>query len=298
MDQQGGAVDVGLGVGQVVGQGLEGPQRLVELLAVLGVLGGDLEGVASAAHGQGGLQDHAVDHDLGPRVPAAPGRRRRRRPDRRPAPARRSKVTAYWVSEAMVSCCSRLTPAAAGSTRKSSTLARPGAGQHQRGGRRPTANGTCHFTPSSTQPARRPVGPCGRRSGPRLRARTRRPGSSQAGTTMAWPEAMAGSHAACWASVPAATRTPALSTALAKCGDGASERPELLVDDGRLQRGHLGAAVGRGQGQADEVEVGQLLPEVGGVADRVVLELADHLERGVVARTRRAPSGAASPARR
>ena len=48
------AVDGRHGVGHVVGDGLEGAQRLVELAAVLGVLDGDVERVAGPAHGLGG----------------------------------------------------------------------------------------------------------------------------------------------------------------------------------------------------------------------------------------------------
>ena len=85
VDEDLGAVDPGDGVGQVVGQGLEGADGLAELLAVLGVLVGDVEGVAGPAHGGGGLEDGAVEHDPVPGLPASPPRpwrprRRRGRP--------------------------------------------------------------------------------------------------------------------------------------------------------------------------------------------------------------------------
>ncbi len=82
------------------------------------------------------------------------------------------------------------------------------------------AKGTCHLTPSSTQPSPSARAVMATPSGPKPRW-----GSSQAGTTMASPDAIRGSHACCWASDPAATSTPALITALAKWGEGARDRP-------------------------------------------------------------------------
>jgi hypothetical protein len=55
--------------------------------------------------------------------------------------------------------------------------------------------------------------------------------------------------------------------------------PELLVHDRAFDEAHLRAAVLGGQQQPDEVELGELLPEVGGEPGRVVLELPDSRER-------------------
>ena len=50
-------------------------------------------------------------------------------------------------------------------------------------------------------------------------------GSSQAGERIASPEATGRSHCSFWASLPAATSTPPLMTALTKWGVGARARP-------------------------------------------------------------------------
>ena len=52
-----------------MGQRLERAERLVELLAVLRVLDGDVERVVGAADGERGGEDHAVVHHLLPRRP-------------------------------------------------------------------------------------------------------------------------------------------------------------------------------------------------------------------------------------
>ncbi len=135
VDQHLGPVHGGGGVGQVVGQRLEGPERLVELLAVLGVLHGDLQGVLGPAHGLGRGQDDPVVHD---RVPGRPAAARRRRCGRRAVTRTWSRSTRYWASEAMDICWVRVTPGAAGSTRNRSTASAAVAGpgqDHQRGGR-------------------------------------------------------------------------------------------------------------------------------------------------------------------
>ena len=55
--------------------------------------------------------------------------------------------TAYWVSDAMVSCCVRLTPGLDGSTRNRSTPSAVRASTTSSFAAR--ANGTCHLVPSS-----------------------------------------------------------------------------------------------------------------------------------------------------
>ena len=57
--------------------------------------------------------------------------------------------------------------------------------------------------------------------------------------------------------------------------------PELHVDDGTFERGHVGTAVLRRHHEADQVELGHLLPQLGRVPDRVVLEFAQRLEARV-----------------
>ena len=73
-------------------------------------------------------------------------------------------------------------------------------------------------------------------------------------------------------------------------GRGGQRSAELLVEHHRLQRRHGRAAVLLGELQADEVEMGQLLPELGRVPDGIVLELADHLSGLAVAHTPRTVS--------
>ena len=68
-----GAVDRGDRVGQVVRDRLERAERLVELVAVLGVLHGDVERVLRAADRLRGEQDDAVVHDRVPRGPPVAG---------------------------------------------------------------------------------------------------------------------------------------------------------------------------------------------------------------------------------
>ena len=57
--------------------------------------------------------------------------------------------------------------------------------------------------------------------------------------------------------------------------------PELGVDDDRVEHGHAAAAVLLGQRHAEQAEVGELLPELVGVPDRVVLHLAHDVEAAV-----------------
>ena len=119
----------------------------------------------------------------------------------------------------MVSCWVNDTPAA-WRVDQEQVDAVVGAGQHHQ----PLGHGGEGHVP--LDPVEHPAVAVGRGrelatpSGPNPRC-----GSSQAGTTMASPEAIRGSHACCWSSDPAATSTPAHITALAKWGDGASERP-------------------------------------------------------------------------
>ena len=94
------AVDRGRGVGEVMRDRLERAERLVELLAVLRVLHGDVERVLRAADCLRGEQDDAVEHRVVPRRPA-----RARGADASRAGTRTPDVTAYCVSEAIVSCC-------------------------------------------------------------------------------------------------------------------------------------------------------------------------------------------------
>jgi len=56
---------------------------------------------------------------------------------------------------------------------------------------------------------------------------------------------------------------------------------QLLVERHALNERHGRAAVLLGEQQPDEVELAQLHPQRGWVADRVVLHLADNLERAV-----------------
>ena len=62
---------------------------------------------------------------------------------------------------------------------------------------------------------------------------------------------------------------------------GREGAPELLVECHALDQGHARSLVLLGQQQADEVELAELLPQRRWIPDRVVLHLADDLERAV-----------------
>ena len=208
-------------------------------------------------------------------------------------PAPPASSTLYWASEAMVICWVSVTPAAAGSTRNRSTS--PGASPVRASTTsREAADAKAtwrlvpvmvHPSPSGTARTWTPVGP-------ELFS-----GSSQAGVRMASPDTMPGSQACFWlvAARPgqAATRHDGADE-VGRRGHGPAE---LLVDHDASRARHARAAVLLGQLQADQVEVGQLLPQLGRVAGGVVLELAHHARAGWWWRPRRAPSHGASPVR-
>ena len=184
--------------------------------------------------------------------------------------------TLYWASEPMVICWVRVTP---GGRR-----GRPGTGR-RRSGASPVrasttsrdadeANATCrlvpvmvHPSPSGTARTWTPVGP---RAVLGLQPRRGEDGLARhdAGEPrlLLVGAARAGQHAA----------RQDRADEVGRRGDGPAE---LLVDDDALEGGHARAAVLLGELQADQVEVGELLPQLGRVADRVVLELAHHAER-------------------
>jgi len=63
---------------------------------------------------------------------------------------------------------------------------------------------------------------------------------------------------------------------------GGGERPaQLLVEDDALDQGHPGPAVLLGQEDPDEVELSELLPELGRITGGVVLQFPDHRQRAV-----------------
>ncbi len=82
------------------------------------------------------------------------------------------------------------------------------------------ANGTCHFTPSRRKASPSALASMTTPFGPNPRS-----GSSHATVTISSPVAIFGSHVLFCASDPPRRIAPALITALTKCGDGESERP-------------------------------------------------------------------------
>ena len=155
------------------------------------------------------------------------------------------------------------------------------------------ANGTCHFTPSSTKPSPSAVAVACTPRGPKPL-----PGSSHAVVRIASPVTIRGSHSCFCSSVPGAQQHARAHDRAHEVRRRRERAAELHVDDRAFERAHLRAAVLRREHQADEVELGHLLPQLGRVADRVVLERAHRSRATRTSCTRRAPSRAASPARR
>ena len=208
-------------------------------------------------------------------MPGRPARTRRADARRRRHPHPHS-ATSYCASDAIVICCCSVTPGAPGSTRKRSTSPSPSPVRASTTiAVADDANGTCHFTPSSTN------------SSPSARgafyAPRRKPlfGPSQS----SGQDRVAGDDA----------RQPLLLLLLAPRPQqhaGAHHRahevrrrreraPELHVDDRALERAHLRAAVLGRDHEPDQVELGHLLPELGREPDGIVLQRAHRLERRV-----------------
>ena len=217
MDELLGTVEARDGVGQVVRQRLERTQGLVELLAVLGVLGRDLERVArppTACAASSTNAGSSTSCQVAQPLPGAP----RRSSSVTVTP---ENVTSYWVSEAMLICWRIVTPAEDGSTRKRSTASTASPVRARTRSRSADdAKATWRFTPEIVNPE---PSASARASTPR--AENPFSGSSQAGDRMASPEATARSQRSFCSSLPAAARAPPLMTALTKCGVGASARP-------------------------------------------------------------------------
>ena len=208
----------GLGVGQVVGDGLEGAERLVELLAVLGVLHGDLERAVAGPDRPRSEEDHGLVEHRGPRRPAGAGLadalgRGTRTP---------SSSTWYWVSDAIGQLLGERDPVGlrvdeeqvdvgSASPVRASTSSRSAA----------AANGTCHLVPVSAKPAAVVAARVRTPGGPKPLS-----GSSHAGREDRLARGDPGQPLGLLR-VGARRRpaTPAAITALTKCGDGASDRP-------------------------------------------------------------------------
>ena len=113
---------------------------------------------------------------------------------------------------------------------------------------------------------------------------------------MASPEATGGSHASFCAVAPGGGQHAAAHHRADEVRGGRQGPPQLLVERHALDERHARAAVLLGQQQADEVELAQLRPQRGGIADRVVLHVPHDVEASSGAPARRARSGAAAPA--
>ena len=164
VDQRLAAVDGRRGVGQVVGDGLEGAEGLVELHAVLGVLHRDLERALRAAHGLGRQQDDAVVHDG---VPGLPAGARRADADRGRTRARRRSSTWYCVSEARLFCWVSSIPLASADRRGRGRPRPRRCGPAPAGGWPELAKRTWRLVPVSREARRRPASArAARRAGP------------------------------------------------------------------------------------------------------------------------------------
>ena len=166
-----------------------------------------------------------------------------------------------------------------------------GAGQdHQRGRR--GGEGDVALGPGQAEPVAVGLGPHLDAGGPAavLGLEPRRGDDGLA------PRRWAPATAPAAAAEPARARAPPHSTALGEMGRGGEGAAQLLVEHDALERAHARPAVLLGEQEPDQVELGQLLPQLGRVADGVVLELADHRQGAVTWRTPCAPSRAACPA--
>ena len=215
-------------------------------------------------------------------------------PMRSAAPTRtRSRSTWYCASEPIVNCWVRRTASSAGSTRKRSIESSESPVRARTTSRvAALAKETWRFTPERTKPS------------PSGTARTCTPrgekpwsGSSHAGVSTASPlddrrEPLAAElFGAC-----SGERSSAEDRAH-EVGRGCERAAELLVEDDAFEGTHPRTAVLLRKEEADQVEVGELLPQLRRIADRVVLEFPDDAQRASSSRRPRVPSRGASPAR-
>ena len=296
VDERAGPVELGLAVGQVVGDRLEGADRLAELLAVLGVLDGDLLRVVRGRRPptppsriSASSRTAVPRRPAGARGPEAVGGGRPARRRGRPGTGCRTPAVSCWVS---------VTPAACGSTRNRSTSSSPSPVRASTSSRVAAGReGDVALGPGQ----REAVAVVGR--GPGLDA--------------AWPEAAVGleprrgEHGRRRRRRGAATRpaAPSVPPAAMRAGRGHAahevrrrrQRPaQLLVQRPRPRAGSCPSRrAPRGPAGPSRSSAAELLPEVGRVADRVVLQLAhDGRAAQCSAQQARAPPRAASPAPR
>ena len=155
------------------------------------------------------------------------------------------------------------------------SAASPGAGQHHQPVSR---RGEGHVPLDPVEPEAGTVG-----LGPDLDAARRvavlglQPGRGEDGLA----RGQARSHWSFCAVAAGGGQDPAPQDGADEMGDRGQRPPELLVEGHALDQGHARAAVLLGQQQADEVELAQLRPQRGRVADGVVLHVAHHVERAV-----------------
>ncbi len=208
-------------VGEIVRDGLEGAERLVELVARLGVVDRHLERALGAAHRLRREQDDALVHHLVPGRPTRP----------RAAPMRSDSATGTSSNDDLVLRVGghaellrqRRRPERSGRRGRGRRHARPcrvRASTSRRVAAR--ANCTCRLVPWSRYACRRSrvaARSDARRAVSALRLEPRRREDRLAGRDL-----RAATRRFC-ASLPARASTPALMTALTKCGDGASARP-------------------------------------------------------------------------
>ena len=238
---------VDVGVGGALAHRLERGDRPVELLAGLGVLGGQAQGLLADADGDaaqrgGGPLDHPLE-DLGPAASpsASPAAHRRGRGGWRAGP--RWCPGASWV-----------TPAPARSTRYEADRPRPcGRGP---GVRSACGAGARRLRRRRASPGRRRRGR--RRPAGRCRARSRRRGEHAAAV------GDAGSSACRCASVPNSAIGSAASTG-GEVRDRRGRAADLLEDEAGLEEAEAAAAVVLGHRDAEQAGLGERRPEPGRV---------------------------------
>ena len=144
---------------------------------------------------------------------------------------------------------------------------------------------TCRLVPVSCQPSPSAFAGSCTPPGPKPR-----PGSSHAGVMIASPAAIGGQPVLALGSGRGASKNPGAHHRAHEVRRRRERAPELRVHDDGVEHRHAAAAVLLGKRHAEQPELGELLPQLVGVADRVVLHLADDVE----ARVSRAHAATAS----
>ena len=222
-------------LGAPVPDGLEGADRLAELLPHLRVLDRHVEASPRRAEHRRRRAHRAAPEQArrGARPRPRPRRPRAARPARTPS----SRTVDQRIPGSIAGTGETSSPAAPASTRNSASPSGPAPA---RGAGRPTwAHGTHCFTPVS----RIPSGPGTARVADRLRAasRARRRGAPRCRARR--PPAMAGSHRACWAGAAGRLDARGPATTVSRYGPGHATRPISSRTIGGLHHAEGASAV-------------------------------------------------------